>query len=77
MAHLPPVTWQDVVTKDYVDHRFDALDHRFDALDHRFDALEHRLKSELHEALARQTRWMVSFVCAWSAVLVAAARFLT
>lgn len=65
MAHLPPVRWRDVATKD--DLR----------------SLEAVVRSEIagvrvgvHQAMVEQTRWMVGFICGWSAVVVTVARFL-
>ncbi len=65
MAHLPPVTWQDVATKD--DLRVLSADLRAEFAD---------VRAEIATAVDRQTRWMVTFICAWSAVVVAAVRLL-
>ena len=70
MAHLPPVTWNEVATKSDL------------------EALEGRLRSEMHvgfadirteiaESANRQMRWMMTFVVAWTSVVIAAVRFLT
>ena len=62
MAHLPPVTWQDVATKDDLE----AL---------RVN-LGNELRVEISRAMERQIRWMVAFNTALVAVALAAARLL-
>jgi hypothetical protein len=62
MAHLPPVTWQDVVTKADVDAAYDRL--------------ADRLRAEFSQAMERQIRWMVTFNTALVAAALAAARLL-
>ena len=65
MAHLPPTTWQDITTKD--DLRVLGAEIRTEIAEIRIDVTE---------AIDRQTRWMVTFVCAWSTVAVAVSRLL-
>ncbi len=62
MAHLPPVTWQDVATKD--DLRATESIIRADT------------RTAIAEAMERQIRWMVTFNTALAAVTLAAARLL-
>lgn len=66
MTHLQPVTWSDVATKRDIDHAVDVL---------RAD-LRGEFRSELHQAIAQQTRWLVTFMVAWSTVVIAAVRLL-
>jgi len=62
MAHLPPVTWQDVATKDDV-RTLEAV-------------LTARIDGAIAQAMERQIRWMVTFNTALVAVALAAARLL-
>ena len=62
MAHLPPVTWQDVATKN--DVRVLGIEVRAEM------AL---LRAEMERGFARQTRWLLGAMIAWSSVLVATA----
>ena len=65
MAHLPPTTWRDIATKD--DLQVLGADLRTEVAD---------LRTEISAAIDRQTRWMVTFICAWSTIVLAAARLL-
>ena len=65
MAHLPPITWQDIATKD--DLRVLGAELRTEIAEVRIDVTQ---------AIDRQTRWMVTFICAWSTVVVAVSRLL-
>ena len=65
MAHLPPTTWQDIATKD--DLRVLGAEIRTEIAEVRIDVTQ---------AIDRQTRWMVTFICAWSTVVVAVSRLL-
>jgi hypothetical protein len=62
MAHLPPVTWQDVATKDDL-RTLEAV-------------LTARIDGAIAQAMERQIRWMATFNTALVAVALAAARLL-
>lgn len=64
MAHLPPVTWQDVATKSDLH----ALESNLRA------ELRGEVRGAIGEAVERRIRWMVTFNTALAAVVLAAAR---
>ncbi len=68
MAHLPPVTWNDVATKDNLRTLETTLRHQM----HVGFA---DLRTEIADAMTRQIKWMVTFA-AWSSLLIAAARLI-
>ena len=49
----PPGGWGDLVTKDYLDARFEAVDARFGAVDARFDVVDARFDALDHVIDAR------------------------
>ena len=61
MPPVPPVTWQDVATKDHL--RVLGLEVRGELT---------LLRAEMERGFARQTRWVVGVLTAWSSVLLAA-----
>lgn len=69
MAHLPPVTWNDVATKDDVRVLKDDLR----ALE---TVLSARIDGVVATAMERQIRWMVTFNTGLVALALAAARLL-
>ena len=56
MAHLPPVTWNEVGTKTDLD----ALG----------EHLRRELRSDFVDATNRQIKWLVTFAAAWTTLLV-------
>ena len=72
MAHLPPVTWQHVATKDDVGTLGVELRAEIAQLRAEMAQLRAEISSEMHQGFARQTRWMVGMMSAWSTVLLAA-----
>jgi hypothetical protein len=69
MAHLPPVTWNDVATKEFVEHEIAVL--RAEMHTGFAD-----LRTAIADAITGQTKWLVTFVAAWSALLLTAARLI-
>lgn len=61
MAHLPPVTWNEVATKA--------------DLETARTALRAELRADFTEAMNRQIKWLVTFAAAWTSLLVALVRF--
>jgi len=76
MAHLPPTTWQDIATKD--DLRVLGAEIRTEIADVRTELRTGLadVRTDVTQAIDRQTRWMVTFICAWSTVVVAVSRLL-
>ncbi len=107
MAHLPPVTWNEVATKDDLNVLDRTLRSEMQALGGELrgemKALGSELRSEINaldtgvrteirvsaanlrtematqrteivDAIGRQTRWMVTFAAAWSTLLVGLVR---
>jgi hypothetical protein len=62
MAHLPPVTWNEVATKDDLN----ALG----------TTLRAELRADFTEGMNRQIRWLVTFAAAWTSVLVTLVRLI-
>jgi hypothetical protein len=62
MAHLPPVTWNEVATKDDLN----ALG----------TTLRAELRADFTEGMNRQIKWLVIFAAAWTSVLVTLVRFI-
>ncbi|MDW3214991.1 MAG: hypothetical protein R8G01_13390 [Ilumatobacteraceae bacterium] len=62
MAHLPPVTWNEVATKDDLRTLETVLTSRIDGA--------------ISQAMERQIRWMVTFNTGLVALALAAARLL-
>ena len=64
MAHLPPVTWNDVATKDDIE----ALG---TTLRTEMHTMRTELRADFIEGTNRQIKWLVTFAAAWTSLLVA------
>ncbi|MDQ3757582.1 MAG: hypothetical protein M3394_07020, partial [Actinomycetota bacterium] len=73
MAHLPPVGWADVATKQDLDHLQETMAMRFDTIAARFEALEASLKSHMDDKLLTHLFVVLSFTLTFAGLLVAAA----
>ena len=69
MSHMLPVPWHDVATKD--DLRVLSAELRGDLAGMRAE-----LRTELHDGIVGQTRWLTGYVTALSVVMLAVARLL-
>ena len=69
IAHIMPVPWHDVATKD--DLRVLSAELRAE-----LQTEVGALRGELHQAIVAQTRWLMGYVTALSAVMLAVARLL-
>ena len=69
IAHIMPVPWHDVATKD--DLRVLSAELRHDMAEMRTE-----LRAEIHQAIVGQTRWLTGYVTALSIVMLAVARLL-
>lgn len=81
MSHLPPVTWQHVVTKDDLRSSTAELQSEMRSLstelrsEMRVTAAE--LRVEMHQGFTRTIQWLAGVMAAWSAVTIAAVGILT
>jgi hypothetical protein len=60
--------------------RFGAIDTRFGEMNVRFAEIHGRfgdVTSEVHRAINEQTRWILGFMCVWSAAIITVARLLS
>jgi hypothetical protein len=69
MAHLPPVTWNEVATKD-------DLNALGTSLRAEMQTLRAELRADFTEGMNRQIKWLVTFAAAWSSLLVTLVRLI-
>ncbi|HSH11463.1 MAG TPA: hypothetical protein VLA10_06720 [Ilumatobacter sp.] len=80
MAHLPPVTWNEVATKDDLTTLGTTLRSEMHAMGTELRSEMHvgfaTLRADFVEGTNRQIKWMVTFAAAWSSLLVTVVRLL-
>ena len=76
MAHLPPVTWNDIATKDDLDTLGMTLRAEMSTLHAEMVGQGSELRGEIARAMERQIRWMVTFNSALVALALTASRLL-
>ena len=83
IEHIMPVPWHDVATKDDLDNlrvelRADVAVVRADIDVLRADMGRDMadLRTEMHQSIVTQTRWLVGYISAFGAIMLAVARLL-
>ncbi len=78
MAHLPPVTWNDVATKDDLDKLATRSEMQvgFAELRTEMQLGFAQVRTEMAQGTNRQLKWLVTFAAAWSTLLLAAVQLL-
>ena len=76
MAHLPPVTWNEVATKDDLDKLATTLRAEMHITGTELRTEMHAMRADFVEATNRQIKWLITFTAAWSSLLVTAVRLI-
>ena len=84
MAHLPPVTWNQLATKSDLELLRASLSAEFRGELKSFDTSLRaemavgfaNLRTEMIDGVNRQIKWLVTFAAAWTSLLLAAMQFM-
>ncbi len=76
MAHLPPVTWSEIATKDDPQTLATTLRSEMHVGFADIRTEIGSVRTEIADAMTRQIKWMVTFAAAWSSLLIAAVRLI-